>query len=98
MNLVPAPLGRRFGAYLLDGLVIWGVSLLLGTVMGVAFVGPNLYAVPLGWYVMSGIVAFFYMSGVVGDWWRRNTDVEGAHEAALAGAGASRAASVADLG
>ncbi|NHA68337.1 KamA family radical SAM protein [Phycicoccus flavus] len=32
------------------------------------------------------------------DWWRRNTDVEGAHEAALAGAGASRAASVADLG
>lgn len=62
MNLVPAPLGRRLGAYLLDGLVIWGVSLLLGTVMGVATVGPNVYAVPLGWYVMSGIVAFFYMS------------------------------------
>ncbi len=30
-------------------------------------------------------------------WWHKNTDVEGAHEAALAGAGASRAASAADL-
>ena len=31
-------------------------------------------------------------------WWRDNTDTEAAHEAALVGAGASRAASVADLG
>jgi lysine 2,3-aminomutase len=31
------------------------------------------------------------------DWWHQNTDVEGAHVAALAGAGASRAASAADL-
>ncbi|MGL5930490.1 MAG: KamA family radical SAM protein [Dermatophilaceae bacterium] len=30
-------------------------------------------------------------------WWRENTDVEGAHEAALVGAGASRAASAAQL-
>ncbi|WP_299448101.1 KamA family radical SAM protein [uncultured Phycicoccus sp.] len=32
------------------------------------------------------------------EWWRRNTDVEGAHKAALAGAVASREASAADLG
>jgi lysine 2,3-aminomutase len=31
-------------------------------------------------------------------WWRATTDVDAAHEAALAGAGASRAASAADLG
>lgn len=31
------------------------------------------------------------------EWWRANTDVDGAHEKALAGAGASRAASAADL-
>lgn len=31
------------------------------------------------------------------EWWRANTDVEAVHEQAVAGAGASRAASVADL-